>query len=108
MFNALTLFALSTFALAGVHAETHTIHFDNRCNTGTVRFSHLSLFFFPVLTMFLVPVQPVLEQNFVTLNPDGGDYTSDGPLISAIAYISLLYLPLIELFINTLFSLTLL
>ncbi|EIM87941.1 uncharacterized protein STEHIDRAFT_76593 [Stereum hirsutum FP-91666 SS1] len=65
MFNTLTLFALSAFALAGVHAESHTIHFDNRCGSGT----------------------PVLEQNFVTLNPGGGDYTSNGPLEAAIAYL---------------------
>ncbi|KLO16766.1 hypothetical protein SCHPADRAFT_937629 [Schizopora paradoxa] len=52
----------SAFAL--VKAETHTVHFENKCGRGT----------------------PTLVQNGKILST-GGDFTSNGPLISAIAYL---------------------
>ncbi|KAF8976387.1 Glp-like protein, partial [Cyathus striatus] len=50
--------------VAGVHAETHTVHFDNRCGFGT----------------------PTLIQGPNVLST-GGDYTRNGPLTAAIAYL---------------------
>ncbi|KDQ57604.1 hypothetical protein JAAARDRAFT_94357, partial [Jaapia argillacea MUCL 33604] len=49
-----------------VHAETHTVRFDNRCGFGT----------------------PTLIQG-ATILSTGEDYTSNGPLSSAIAYVPL-------------------
>ncbi|CAA7260314.1 unnamed protein product [Cyclocybe aegerita] len=51
-------------AAVGVHAETHTIHFDNRCGFGT----------------------PTLIQGGNVLST-GGDYTVDRPIFGAIAYL---------------------
>ncbi|KLO16767.1 glycopeptide [Schizopora paradoxa] len=51
-------------AIAVVNAETHTVHFQNNCGFGT----------------------PTLVQNGNILST-GGDFTSNGPLISAIAYL---------------------
>ncbi|KAF9014226.1 glycopeptide [Cyathus striatus] len=58
-----TFFAIAT-AIIAARAETHTIHFDNRCGFGT----------------------PTLVQNGQILST-GGDYTSNGPLVDAIAYL---------------------
>ncbi|KAF9561905.1 glycopeptide, partial [Agrocybe pediades] len=51
-------------AVLGAHAETHTVHFVNRCGFGT----------------------PTLIQGPNVLST-GGDFTTNGPLISAIAYL---------------------
>ncbi|KAF9561624.1 hypothetical protein CPC08DRAFT_722703 [Agrocybe pediades] len=61
------LFALLLVALLGVHgAEIHTVHFVNRCNTGT----------------------PKLVQGNTVL-ASGSDYTSHVPLIGAKAYLQI-------------------
>ncbi|KAF8624952.1 hypothetical protein AX15_005629, partial [Amanita polypyramis BW_CC] len=63
MFSTLISISLSALALATiVSAETHTVHFDNRCGFGT----------------------PTLIQGGNVLST-GGDYVSNGPLVSAIA-----------------------
>ncbi|KJA28797.1 hypothetical protein HYPSUDRAFT_619789 [Hypholoma sublateritium FD-334 SS-4] len=51
-------------AAIGVQAETHTVHFQNNCGFGT----------------------PTLIQGPNVLST-GGDFTSNGPLLSAIAYL---------------------
>ncbi|KAF8161561.1 hypothetical protein B0H34DRAFT_654122 [Crassisporium funariophilum] len=51
-------------AVIGASAERHTVHFDNRCGRGT----------------------PTLIQNGRVLST-GGDYTVNGPLRAAIAYL---------------------
>ncbi|KAF8142358.1 hypothetical protein K438DRAFT_1922583 [Mycena galopus ATCC 62051] len=64
MFSFATSLALLALAISNVHAETHTVHFTNLCGFGT----------------------PTLIQGPNVLST-GGDYTSNGPLISAIAYL---------------------
>ncbi|KAJ7093407.1 Glp-like protein [Mycena belliarum] len=59
-----TAFFALFFLAAGVHAERHTVIFDNRCGRGT----------------------PMLIQGPNVLST-GGAYTSNGPLNSAIAYL---------------------
>ncbi|KAJ6559461.1 hypothetical protein DFH09DRAFT_921626 [Mycena vulgaris] len=56
--------SLLAAAIGSVSAETHTVHFDNRCGFGT----------------------PNLIQGPNVLST-GGDFTINGPLISAIAYL---------------------
>ncbi|PPR00154.1 hypothetical protein CVT24_005055 [Panaeolus cyanescens] len=51
-------------AIVGANAERHTVHFTNNCGFGT----------------------PMLIQNGNVLST-GGDYTSNGPLTAAIAYL---------------------
>ncbi|KAF5345750.1 hypothetical protein D9758_011896 [Tetrapyrgos nigripes] len=63
MFTTLSLVSLVALA-ASVSAETHTVHFDNRCGFGT----------------------PTLIQGGRVLST-GGDFTSNGPLTAAIAYL---------------------
>ncbi|EJF59181.1 glycopeptide [Dichomitus squalens LYAD-421 SS1] len=57
-----SLLAMSAL-ISSTLGESHTIHFTNKCGKGT----------------------PTLLQNGVILST-GGDYTHDGPIISAIAY----------------------
>ncbi|CAK5270796.1 unnamed protein product [Mycena citricolor] len=64
MFKLASAFVLAAFAAAGVMAEQHTVHFSNNCGFGT----------------------PTLIQGPNVLST-GGDFTSNGPLISAIAYL---------------------
>ncbi|THU97547.1 glycopeptide [Dendrothele bispora CBS 962.96] len=65
MFSFKSLSLVSLVALvASVSAERHTVHFDNRCGRGT----------------------PMLIQGPNVLST-GGDFTSNGPLTSAIAYL---------------------
>ncbi|KAJ6598552.1 hypothetical protein B0H10DRAFT_2179079 [Mycena sp. CBHHK59/15] len=64
MFFSLASVAVLTFALTNVRAETHTVHFANNCGFGT----------------------PTLISGPNVLST-GGDYTIQGPLISAIAYL---------------------
>ncbi|KAF8959258.1 glycopeptide [Flammula alnicola] len=65
MFSPLKYLAFVFLAgVLGAHAESHTVHFDNRCGRGT----------------------PTLIQGPNVLS-SGADYTSNGPLISAIAYL---------------------
>ncbi|TFK45145.1 hypothetical protein BDQ12DRAFT_674216 [Crucibulum laeve] len=65
MFTIVKVFAVVLAAAAvGVHAEGHTVHFDNRCGFGT----------------------PTLVQNGRILST-GGDFRSNGPLTAAIAYL---------------------
>ncbi|KAF8624951.1 hypothetical protein AX15_005628 [Amanita polypyramis BW_CC] len=65
MFSPLVFFSLSILALVTiVSAETHTVHFNNRCGFGT----------------------PTLIRGGNVLST-GGDYVSNGPLVSAIAYL---------------------
>ncbi|KAF8726212.1 hypothetical protein AX14_007924 [Amanita brunnescens Koide BX004] len=65
MFKSLITIALLSLTLAtAVSAESHTVHFVNNCGRGT----------------------PTLVQNGNILST-GGDYVSNGPLISAIAYL---------------------
>jgi len=60
-----TLTAAAVFAaVVAVSAETHTVHFTNNCGFGT----------------------PTLVQNGPILST-GADFTSNGPLISAIAFL---------------------
>ncbi|KAF8887699.1 glycopeptide [Mucidula mucida] len=63
MFKFSSLLALSVVAL--VAGESHTVHFDNRCGYGT----------------------PKLISQSGSVLSTGGDYTSNGPLIGAIAYL---------------------
>ncbi|KAJ6559435.1 glycopeptide [Mycena vulgaris] len=56
--------SLLAAAIGSVSAEMHTVHFDNRCGFGT----------------------PTLIQGPNVLST-GGDFTINGPLISAIAYL---------------------
>ncbi|KAJ7097399.1 glycopeptide [Mycena epipterygia] len=63
MFSFLTSLVLLAVAVGNVRAETHTVHFDNRCGFGT----------------------PTLIQGPNVLST--GDFTRNGPLISAIAYL---------------------
>ncbi|KAJ7097394.1 hypothetical protein C8R44DRAFT_717431 [Mycena epipterygia] len=64
MFSFLTSLVLLAVAVGNVRAETHTVHFTNLCGFGT----------------------PTLIQGPNVLST-GGDFTSNGPLISAIAYL---------------------
>ncbi|KAJ7617088.1 glycopeptide [Roridomyces roridus] len=64
MFAPATVVTLLAFALSTVRAETHTVHFTNNCGFGT----------------------PTLIQGPNVLST-GGDFTINGPLISAIAYL---------------------
>ncbi|KAJ3500448.1 hypothetical protein NLJ89_g9790 [Agrocybe chaxingu] len=64
MASFLSLAALLAAAVIGVRAETHTIHFDNRCGFGT----------------------PTLIQGGNVLST-GADYTVDRPIFGAIAYL---------------------
>ncbi|KAF5309381.1 hypothetical protein D9619_012482 [Psilocybe cf. subviscida] len=64
MFSFKTTIAILSVAIAGAMAETHTVHFDNRCGFGT----------------------PTLIQGGNVLST-GGDFTSNGPLTAAIAYL---------------------
>ncbi|KAJ3744883.1 glycopeptide [Lentinula detonsa] len=67
MFFSMNLAALVAVALvAGVQAETHTVVFNNLCGRGV----------------------PVLKRNGATLST-GGTFTSNGPLMAAIAWVSL-------------------
>ncbi|KDR69861.1 hypothetical protein GALMADRAFT_1351979 [Galerina marginata CBS 339.88] len=59
--KALSVFLAAT--IVGVSAETHTVHFDNRCGRGT----------------------PTLIQGGNVLST-GGDFTINGPLFGAIAH----------------------
>ncbi|KAF9478126.1 hypothetical protein BDN70DRAFT_922134 [Pholiota conissans] len=61
--NAFVLTALA-FTVFGVNAESHTVHFTNNCGFGT----------------------PTLIQGGRVLST-GGDFTSNGPLTAAIAYL---------------------
>ncbi|KAF8993011.1 Glp-like protein [Cyathus striatus] len=63
-FNSKIFGALVLAFVAGVYAETHTVHFDNRCGFGT----------------------PTLIQGPNVLST-GGDFTAGGPLTAAIAYL---------------------
>ncbi|KAF8976386.1 hypothetical protein BDQ17DRAFT_1339664, partial [Cyathus striatus] len=63
-FNSKFFSALVLAFVAGVHAETHTVHFINKCGFGT----------------------PTLIQGPNVLST-GDDYTSNGPLTAAIAYL---------------------
>ncbi|KAH8119634.1 glycopeptide [Phellopilus nigrolimitatus] len=56
--------SIALLAIAGVHAESHTISFENKCGSGT----------------------PKLVQSGNTLST-GQPYTSNGPFVSAIAYL---------------------
>ncbi|KAH9474351.1 hypothetical protein JR316_0012809 [Psilocybe cubensis] len=64
MFSFKTLSVVLAVFAASVQAERHTVHFVNRCGHGT----------------------PQLIQNGRVLST-GGDYTSNGPLVAAIAYL---------------------
>ncbi|PPR01381.1 hypothetical protein CVT24_006219 [Panaeolus cyanescens] len=64
MFSFTALSAALVLAVIGANAETHTVHFDNRCGHGT----------------------PTLIQGGRVLST-GGDFTSNGPLVAAIAYL---------------------
>ncbi|KAH7903687.1 glycopeptide [Hygrophoropsis aurantiaca] len=66
MFSLTTPLALLIISavLHGVHAESHTITFTNDCGFGT----------------------PTLVENGNILST-GGAYTSDGPIVSAVAYL---------------------
>ncbi|GJE97609.1 hypothetical protein PsYK624_138300 [Phanerochaete sordida] len=59
-----TLLAASTLAFVGAHAESHTVHFVNKCGYGT----------------------PLLKAAGRTLST-GADYRSSGPLVAAIAFL---------------------
>ncbi|KAF9021195.1 glycopeptide [Hymenopellis radicata] len=66
MFKLSSLLALTVAsAVALVAGESHTIHFDNRCGYGT----------------------PTLISQSGAVLSTGGDYTSNGPIIGAIAYV---------------------
>ncbi|KAJ7627247.1 hypothetical protein FB45DRAFT_1029605 [Roridomyces roridus] len=58
-------FAFLALAVSTVSAETHTVTFDNRCNTGT----------------------PTLISNTGTVLSTGGAYTTNAALFGAIAYL---------------------
>ncbi|KAF8960638.1 glycopeptide [Flammula alnicola] len=64
MFSLKFLSLLIASAIIGSRAETHTVHFDNRCGFGT----------------------PTLIQGSNVVST-GGDFTSNGPITSAIAYL---------------------
>ncbi|KAF8959212.1 glycopeptide [Flammula alnicola] len=64
MFSLKSLSLLIASAVVGTMAESHTVHFDNRCGFGT----------------------PTLIQGPNVLST-GGDFTSNGPLTSVIAYL---------------------
>ncbi|GJE97611.1 glycopeptide [Phanerochaete sordida] len=64
LFTAIATAALASAVFAGARAESHTVHFVNNCGRGT----------------------PLLKAGGATLST-GGDYTSNGPLISAIAFL---------------------
>ncbi|KAF9047790.1 glycopeptide [Panaeolus papilionaceus] len=64
MFSFKAISAALVLAVIGAHAETHTVHFDNRCGRGT----------------------PTLIQGGRVLST-GGDFTINGPLTAAIAYL---------------------
>ncbi|KAF8959144.1 glycopeptide [Flammula alnicola] len=64
MFSLNFLFLFISSAAIGSRAETHTVHFDNGCGFGT----------------------PMLIQGTNVLST-GDDFTINGPLISAIAYL---------------------
>ncbi|VDC04486.1 unnamed protein product [Peniophora sp. CBMAI 1063] len=64
-FNVLTSAAFVFAALAGVQAESHTITFTNNCGFGT----------------------PTLRSQSGQTLSTGGAYTSNGPLVGAIAYL---------------------
>ncbi|KAF9002779.1 glycopeptide [Cyathus striatus] len=64
MFKVLATFLAAATAIIAARAETHTIHFDNRCGRGT----------------------PTLVQNGRILST-GGDFTSNGPFVAGIAYL---------------------
>ncbi|KAF7340593.1 Glycopeptide [Mycena sanguinolenta] len=67
MFSSIKFAALAAVAFAAgqVLAETHTVTFDNRCNSGT----------------------PMLIGQGGAVLSTGGAYTSNGPLVGAIAYL---------------------
>ncbi|KAH9485788.1 hypothetical protein JR316_0002703 [Psilocybe cubensis] len=64
MFSFKAVPVLLAMLVAGAHAESHTVHFTNRCGHGT----------------------PTLIQGGRVLST-GGDFTSNGPLVAAIAYL---------------------
>ncbi|KAF8190810.1 glycopeptide [Pholiota molesta] len=65
MFSLKSAFVIGLAAIAvGVNAESHTVHFTNNCGFGT----------------------PTLIQGGTVLST-GGDFTSNGPLTAAIAYL---------------------
>ncbi|EGO03627.1 hypothetical protein SERLA73DRAFT_101864 [Serpula lacrymans var. lacrymans S7.3] len=64
MFTYFKFLVIGAAALSSVRAETHTITFNNKCGHGT----------------------PTLVQNGNILST-GGAYTSNGPFVSAIAYL---------------------
>ncbi|KAF8911696.1 glycopeptide [Gymnopilus junonius] len=66
MLSLKAISVVTTFVAVCVRAETHTVHFTNLCGFGT----------------------PTLIQGSNVLST-GADYTSNGPLISAIAYVGL-------------------
>ncbi|KAH8119633.1 glycopeptide [Phellopilus nigrolimitatus] len=59
-----SLLSIVLLTVASAHAETHTVSFENKCGTGT----------------------PKLIQSGNTLS-SGQPFTSNGPLVSAIAYL---------------------
>ncbi|PPQ91258.1 hypothetical protein CVT25_006375 [Psilocybe cyanescens] len=66
MFSIKAVPVFLAMLVAGAHAESHTVHFTNRCGRGT----------------------PTLIQGGRVLST-GGDFTSNGPLTGAIAYVNL-------------------
>ncbi|KAI0272429.1 glycopeptide [Gloeopeniophorella convolvens] len=60
----LSMFAVVAAALIGVHAETHTVKFDNKCGHGT----------------------PILKSGGVT-HSTGQAVTFNGPFVAGIAYL---------------------
>lgn len=66
MLSKLIAFTLAVaLAFAQVNAESHTVIFTNKCDFGT----------------------PILRASNGEILSVGGDYTSDGPLVGAIAYL---------------------
>ncbi|KLO16734.1 hypothetical protein SCHPADRAFT_198186 [Schizopora paradoxa] len=65
MLNFIRLSAVIAAVVATVAAETHTINFINNCGFGT----------------------PSIFLNGITLPPTGADFTSNGPIIDAVAYL---------------------
>ena len=72
-------------ALALVAAESHTVSFSNNCGYGTVSVQRLGDSHVAILTQCLI--QPILRGQDGSVLSQGEDYTSDGSLDGAIAYV---------------------
>jgi hypothetical protein len=87
--HGLIVVSIIAAAFGVANAETHTIHFVNNCHFGTVSFVLIEAFRANVLA-FTHQKPTLVSQNGQILST-GGDFVSNGPIVGAIAYVSMTF-----------------